>query len=107
MISAAKADGAIDQAEMEKIIGRLSSGSVTAEEKQFVMDEMRAPVDIGALADEVESASQAAEVYAASLLAIDVDSDQERQYLSQLAQAMRMDPVTVARLHTFTQTDGA
>ena len=105
MISAAKADGAIDQSEMEKIIGRLGSGSVTAEEKQFVMDEMRAPVDVGALAAEIESPSQAAEVYAASLLAIDVDTEQERQYLSQLAQAMRIDPVTVARLHAFTQTD--
>ena len=33
MISAAKADGAIDQSEMEKIIGQAGSGSVTAEEK--------------------------------------------------------------------------
>ena len=54
---------------------------------------------------EIKSPSQAAEIYAASLLAIDVDTEQERQYLSQLAQAMRIDPVTVARLHAFTQTD--
>ena len=107
MISAAKADGAIDQSEMEKIIGQAGSGSVTAEEKAFLMNEMRAPVDVNALAAEVGSPAQAAEVYAASLLAIDVDTDQERQYLTQLAQALRMDPNTVARLHQIIEAQKA
>ena len=107
MISAAKADGAIDQSEMEKIIGRMDGGSVTAEEKQFVMDEMRAPVDVELLASAVSSPNQAAEVYAASLLAIDVDTESEKRYLADLARALRMDADTVARLHQLTRAHEA
>ena len=46
MISAAKADGQIDQAEMQKIIGKISADDVTPEEKQFVLDQMSAPLDL-------------------------------------------------------------
>ena len=102
MISAAKADGQIDQAEMQKVIGRLAEDSVTADEKQFVLDQMAAPVDVAALAAEVRSPAQAAEVYAASLLAINVDSDAERGYLSDLARALGLDDATVAELHRMT-----
>jgi uncharacterized membrane protein YebE (DUF533 family) len=102
MISAAKADGQIDQAEMEKVIGRISGGSVTPEEKQFVLDEMQAPLDVQALAAGARTPEQAAEVYAASLLAIDIDSDRERQYLTQLAQALRLDTATQQELHRLT-----
>lgn len=102
MISAAKADGQIDQAEMEKIIGKASADGVTDEEKAFVMSELRAPVDVGALAAEVRSPAQAAEVYAASILAIDIDSEAEKAYLRQLAAALRLDDAAVSELHRMT-----
>lgn len=102
MISAAKADGQIDQAEMEKIIGKASADGVTEEEKAFVMAELRAPVDLAALAAEVRSPAQAAELYAASLLAIDVDSEAEKAYLRELASALRLQPAAVAELHRMT-----
>lgn len=102
MISAAKADGTIDQGEMQKIIGRISQDSVTPEEKQFVLDQMAAPLDIEALAARVTSPAQAAQVYAASLLAINSDTDAERAYLAQLAQALQLDADTVAQLHNMT-----
>ena len=75
MISAAKADGQIDQAEMQKIIGKISADQVTAEEKQFVLDQMARRSTSPALASEVRSPAQAAQVYAASILAIDADTD--------------------------------
>jgi uncharacterized membrane protein YebE (DUF533 family) len=102
MINAAKADGHIDQAEMQKIIGKISTDDVTPEEKQFVLDQMNTPIDVQGLAAEARSPAQAAQVYAASLLAIDVDSDQERAYLHSLAQALRLDSATVAQLHQMT-----
>ena len=64
-------DGQIDQGEMQKIIGKISSDQVTPEEKQFVLDEMGQPLDVAALAAEARSPEQAAQVYAASILAID------------------------------------
>ncbi len=107
MISAAKADGQIDQEEMQRIIGKVGTDGVTPEEKAFVMDELNAPVDVAALASGVSSPAQAAEVYAASLMAIRLDSDAERQYLRDLAQALRLDPATVAQLHQMTGSPAA
>lgn len=100
MISAAKADGTIDQSEMQKIVGKL--GQVTAEEKQFVLEQMAAPLDISALAAQVSGRAQAAQVYAASLLAIEADTDQERAYLRELAGALDLDAGTVEQLHGMT-----
>jgi uncharacterized membrane protein YebE (DUF533 family) len=104
MIAAAKADGQIDQSEMDRILGKLEPGDVTAEERAFVMDEIRAPLDPAVIARDVRTPAQAAEVYAASLLAIDVDSDAERAYLRELAAALKLEPAAVAYLH---QTTGA
>jgi uncharacterized membrane protein YebE (DUF533 family) len=102
MISAAKADGQIDQGEMQKIIGKISSDQVTPEEKQFVLDQMSAPLDVESLAADARTPAQAAQVYAASILAIDVDSAQERSYLQSLARALRLDQATVDQLHKMT-----
>jgi uncharacterized membrane protein YebE (DUF533 family) len=107
MISAAKADGAIDQAEMQKIIGKIGDGGVTEAEKAFVMAELAAPLDLDALAADARSPAQAAEVYAASLLAIDLDTEAERAYLRDLARALRLDPGTVAQLHQMTGAPAA
>jgi len=103
MISAAKADGQIDKSEVEKIVGRLGADDVVSEdERRFVMDEMKKPVDIHGLAREARTHTQAAEVYAASLLAIQIDSAEEQRYLRDLATALRLDAGTVAELHRLT-----
>lgn len=98
MISAAKADGSVDENEMRIIIGKAGEDEVTDEEKQFIMSELAKPVDIDALAAQVTSPAQAAAVYAASLLTTSPDSPEERAYLSKLATALNLDPATVAEL---------
>ena len=60
---------------------------------------MARPLDLKALLHEVSSPQMAAEVYAASLLAIEVDTPAERGYLSQLAQGLGLDEGAVQRLH--------
>ncbi|TPE50143.1 tellurite resistance TerB family protein [Amaricoccus solimangrovi] len=102
MISAAKADGSVDEAEMKKIIGKAGEDGVTEEEKQFVLSELTTPVDIDALAARVTSPTQAAAVYAASLLTITPDTPAEKAYLSQLAAALRLDPAAVEALEKTT-----
>jgi uncharacterized membrane protein YebE (DUF533 family) len=102
MISAAKADGQIDQQEMQAIAGHIGGDGVTDAERQFVIDEMTRPLDLHALAAEVKSPAVAAEVYAASILAIAIDTEAERQYLRDLARAMGLDAGTVQRLHQMT-----
>lgn len=107
MIAAAKADGAVDQTEMQKIIGRVGEGGVEDSERAFVMAELAAPLDIDALAAEVTTPEQAAQIYAASLMAISVDSAAETAYLRDLAARLRLDPAAVAELHQMTGAPAA
>ena len=101
-IAAAKADGQIDQNEMDRILGHRDADDATAAERQFVLEEIRKPLDPADLAKGVRSPAQAAEVYAASLLAIDIDSETEREYLRALASALRLDPGVVSFLQRTT-----
>jgi uncharacterized membrane protein YebE (DUF533 family) len=102
MIAAAKADGRIDEGEMNRIMGHLSSDDVSEAERRFVIEEVRKPLDVADLAASVRTQAQAAEVYAASLLAVDVDSEAERRHLRELAAALGLDAGTVAYLHRTT-----
>jgi uncharacterized membrane protein YebE (DUF533 family) len=102
MISAAKADGRIDEAEANRIMSHLNSEDVSEAERRFVLEEVRKPLDVAGLAASVRSPAQAAQVYAASLLAIDIDTNEERQYLRELASALNLDAGTVAYLHRTT-----
>lgn len=102
MISAAKADSKVDEAEVQRLVGRIDDDGVSAEEKEFLMQELRKPLDIRALVADVNSPALAAEVYAASLLAIDVDTQAEADYLRTLAAELGLDDETVAQIHELT-----
>ena len=99
MIAAAKADGHIDATEQANIFAQMDQLNLTADEKAFVIGELRRPLDIDAVAGGVKSPEEAAEVYAASLLAIDLDNAAERGYLGMLAARLNLDEKLVAHLH--------
>ena len=107
MISAAKADGRIDRDEIGKIVSKMTADSVTEDEKAFVREEMERPIDLAALASKVRTPAQAAEIYAASLLAISVDTAEEQRYLHDLTAALDLDAATVAELHRMTGAPSA
>lgn len=98
MIAAAKADGHIDAEEQKRIFDRLDTLSLTAEEKAFVMDELRAPLDIDRIAALARGPEEAAEIYAASRLAIDPDTPAETAYLDTLAAKLSLAPALRAGL---------
>jgi len=102
MISAAKADGEVSEDEIQRIVGRIGADGLSEEEKQFMIAELRRPLDLAALVAEVPNEMVAVEVYAASLLAIELDTPAEAAYLRQLAQALRLDGATLSRLHEIT-----
>ena len=99
MISAAKADGQIDQREMQRIVGKLEEGGASDAARAFVLEEMQRPADLDRLIGAAGSSEVAVELYAASLLAIEVDTAAEREYLRRLAQGLRLTPATVRRVH--------
>jgi uncharacterized membrane protein YebE (DUF533 family) len=99
MISAAKADGQIDGGEVQRIVGKLEEDGAGDEARGFVLDELRRPQDLDTLLREVDSKETAVEIYGASLLAIEVDTPAERDYLRHLAERLSLDGDTVRRVH--------
>ncbi len=96
MIQAAKSDGTFDEAEKEKLLGQL--GDVDAEEAAFVQAQLQSPVDINNLvANTPDGMGQ--QVYAMSVKGIDLDTQDEAQYLHKLATAYGMQPAQVNEIH--------
>jgi len=96
MIQAAKSDGQFDASEQEKLLEQL--GDVSPEERSFVQSEMQKPVDVAALARQVPSGMEP-QIYAMSLMGIDLDNQNEAQYLHQLATTMGLEPQMVNSIH--------
>ncbi len=92
MITAAKADGHVDADEQRRIFGEMDRHALDADDKAFLMDALRAPVDVQAVARLARSPEQASEIYAASLMAVTIDTPQERAYLDHLARQLGLDP---------------
>ncbi len=91
MISAAKADGHIDRDEQDRIFDKIDEAGLDAEAKAFLMDELRAPLDLDKVVASARGPESAAEIYAASRLAIDPDHPAERAYLQMLAARLDLD----------------
>ncbi|MEO1362795.1 MAG: DUF533 domain-containing protein [Pseudomonadota bacterium] len=97
MIQAAKSDGQLDQGEEDKLMKQLG-GDIDAEEAAFLRTEMGKPVDVDALVADVPQ-GMGPQVYAMSLLAIDLDNQAEAQHLHALAQGLGMDAQSVNDIH--------
>jgi uncharacterized membrane protein YebE (DUF533 family) len=97
MIAAANADHAVDDAERETILAKVSASGLGPEERSFIEQELSNPPDMRSLASQVKSPQMAEQVYTASVLALEVDSDAERNYLQRLASALNLDAGTVAK----------
>ena len=106
MISAAKADGSVDESEVQRIMGQIDDDGVSPEEKRFLAEELRKPIDLPSLVEAVPTPAVAAQVYGASLFVMKVDTEAEEEYLGQLAEALGLDEGTVERLHQLTGAPG-
>lgn len=99
MISAAKADGHITPEEQQKIGAQLEALQIGDEHRAFIQAELTKPLDIEAVASAARTPEQGAEIYAASLLAIDPDGAAERGYLAMLAARLKLEPGLIEHLH--------
>lgn len=99
MIAAAKADGRIDADEKERIFQRLEDMNLSAQEKAFVFDELSTPLDIEAVVRGADTPEHAAEIYAASLVAIEADTATERAYLQTIASRLSLPDALVEEIH--------
>ncbi len=97
MVNAAKSDGRIDQAEQENIVSKLGD-EVSEAEVKFLREEFAAPLDVAGYARTVPQGLEQ-QVYFLSLTSIELDTQNEAQYLGQLAQAMNLDPSVCNQIH--------
>jgi uncharacterized membrane protein YebE (DUF533 family) len=99
MIEAAKSDGRVDPEEMQRILGRLGDAGAEPAARDWVRAQLAAPSDLAGLAAQVRSPEQAAQVYGAALMAIQVDTPAERAFIGRLAQALRLPADAVAHIN--------
>ena len=88
MISAAHADGTLDSEEEGKILARAAKAGLTPEEKQFLLVELHQPKSIGELTSGINDPGLAKALYMAAVNSIGIDTQEERNWLDQLAAAL-------------------
>ena len=99
MVNAAKADGQIGQDEVQRILGKLGDAGLDQKTRDFVQSEMNKPMNTEELVAAAKGNPQlAAQLYAASLLGIEVDTPGERAYLEDFAKRIGLVPQAVTNL---------
>ncbi len=97
MIQAAKADGAIDEAEKEALFKSMGD-DISQEEANFLNEQMVRPIDPEGLAASIP-ANLRQQAYTMSLLVIDLDSQKEAEYLHRFATALNLPQNSVNAIH--------
>lgn len=87
MVNAAKADGEISREEQQSILRQMDGA--TPETLKFLNEEFSKPLNVREFAWSVPLGLER-DVYAISLIAIDVDSNREQTYLEELSHALRI-----------------
>jgi uncharacterized membrane protein YebE (DUF533 family) len=97
MVNAAKSDGRVDQKEQENIVSKLGN-DISEAEINFLKEEFAAPLDVENFARSVPRGLEQ-QVYFLSLTSIELDTQNEAQYLGKLAQSMNLDPNLCNQIH--------
>lgn len=97
MLQAAKSDGRIDRDERQRILKAMGTPGKAA--MDFLDAEIARAVDISALVRDTPDGAEA-QVYLMSVMGIDLDAQDEADYLHQLARALNMTPQMVNAVHT-------
>jgi len=97
MIAAAAADGLIDGNEREAILGRAQDAGLDADDLAALRQELAQPLSMPELLAQTPT-HLAAEVYAAALITISVDTEAERRWMQRLAEGLKLDDSQRAEL---------
>jgi uncharacterized membrane protein YebE (DUF533 family) len=98
MIAAAASDGRIDAEEQQKIIGGLKQSGLDAEAEEFLAHELNNPANANELVGAVGSEAEAIQLYTAARIAIDLDTAEEHEFLSSLAQGLGIDEALASHI---------
>ena len=98
MIAAACADGHLDNEERGRIMASVGEAGLAADEKALVFDALQNPLSLTQLSERVDCPELAAEVYMASLLAVDTSRIEAELYLDALAFRLGVPEALVAQM---------
>jgi uncharacterized membrane protein YebE (DUF533 family) len=90
LVFAAKSDGHIDEKEQAAISEQVRRLNMGPEAQTIVEQALSEPLDPARIADGVQNAQEALEVFALSCAVLDVDHFMERSYLDALAKALNI-----------------
>ena len=97
MLQAAKCDGKIDEGEKKKLLETL--GDASSEDMAFVNRELSAAMDrAGPRPNECQKGLES-QIYAVSVMGINLDNRPEAEYLAELASALGLGPRDVNAIH--------
>jgi len=88
MIAAAHADGQMDGDEEAAILGRFRESGFSKEEKQYILNELHHPKTIPELTAAMDDPKVNQTLYSLAVSTIVVDTEHERNWLDQFAQAL-------------------
>lgn len=100
MIAAAKSDGHLDEREQGLIHAELDRLQAGPQERRWMEEELRRPLDPAEVASAATTPELAAEMYLASLLMADDTTFMERAYLDELARQLKLPPSLKAELES-------
>ena len=106
MIDAAKSDGQVDATELNKIINNLQASGIGQDGVNYVIGKLNGPMETAKIVAAVRGRPDlAAQVYTASLMAIDVDTDAEKKYLEKLSKAMGLNSKVIQNIEQLTSAN--
>ncbi|MFM9942520.1 MAG: tellurite resistance TerB family protein [Hyphomicrobiaceae bacterium] len=90
MIAAAAADGRIDAKEHQQLLGGMRQAGIDAEAEEFLAAELNNPATVDALVAGVTTQEEAVQLFTAARIAIDLDTQEEHDFLVALAQGLQL-----------------
>jgi uncharacterized membrane protein YebE (DUF533 family) len=91
MIAAAAADGEVDQAEYQQLIGGMQQAGLGNEAAAFLKQEFANPAGIEEIVQATSTGEAAMQVYTAARVAIEPDTREEQAFLQALARGLGVD----------------
>lgn len=98
MIAAAAADGRIDASEQSKLLSGLKQAGIDAEAEEFLATELNNPATVDALVAGVATPEEAVQLFTAARIAVDVDTQEEHDFLAALAHGLQLQPDLVQHI---------
>jgi len=99
MLAAANADGEIDSSEELKILQQLRNIGSDQEGFDYMEKRLNNPPSMQQIYSQVDNPQLAEKIYMVSLIAIVVDTEEEADYLQQLAINLNLDSLTISRMN--------